>query len=230
MILGATCTRNCRFCAVASAASGDPVRADEPRELSHAIAELSLSYAVLTSVDRDDLSDRGAGHFARCIRAIKALSPNVLVEVLIPDYDETEMAIVLAANPDTVAHNVETVPRLQNVRDARASYQVSLRTLGLAAHPESGGAPLVKSSILLGLGETETEVSATLDDLLDAGCRSVVLGQYLQPTKQQIPVVEYVHPDRFAAYADLARSKGFTSVVSAPLARTSYHAHEAFPR
>jgi lipoyl synthase len=225
MILGDICTRNCRFCAVATGKTGNFLKPDEPAELAEAVAELGLSYAVLTSVDRDDLPDRGAAHFAACIRAIKSRNPATRVEVLVPDYREGEIDLVLDAGPDAVAHNVETVPRLQGVRDARASYEVSLHTLKLAAQ---AGVPVVKSSILLGLGEKRDEVLATLDDLRDAGCNSVVLGQYLRPTPLQIPLVEYVTPETFASYAEDAKARGFASVVSSPLARTSYHARQAF--
>lgn len=225
MILGDVCTRNCRFCAVPTGKVGLSLNPDEPGELAAAVAELGLSYAVLTSVDRDDLPDRGAAHFASCVHAIKERNPGVRVEVLIPDYREDEIDRVLAAGPDAVAHNVETVPRLQGVRDARASYQASLHTLKLAAR---AGVPVVKSSILLGLGETPEEVLSTLDDLKGAGCNSVVLGQYLRPTPAQVPVVEYVTPESFAAYAREARARNFASVVSGPLARTSYHARQAF--
>ncbi len=225
MILGNTCTRNCRFCAVATGKTGDDVNPDEPRQLAEAVAELGLSYAVLTSVDRDDLPDRGAGHFAACIRAIKEGNPGARVEVLIPDYREGEMEIVLASEPDAVAHNIETVPRLQSVRDARASYGASLHTLELAAR---GGLGVVKSSILLGLGETRREILSSLDDLRASGCNSVVLGQYLRPTPAQVPVVEFITPDAFRDLAGEARARGFTAVVAAPLARTSYHARQAF--
>ena len=225
MILGNTCTRNCRFCAVSTGKSGDAVNADEPRQLAEAVAELGLSYAVLTSVDRDDLPDRGAGHFAACVRAIKEGNPGVRVEVLVPDFREGELDLVLAAGPDAVAHNVETVPRLQRVRDARASYEVSLHTLELAA---AAGIEVVKSSLLLGLGETREEVLAVLDELRRVGCTSVVLGQYLRPTPAQVPVAEYVTPEVFEDYAREARARGFPAVVSGPLARTSYHARQAF--
>ena len=225
MILGNICTRNCRFCAVSTGKTGDFVNPDEPRQLAEAVAELKLSYAVLTSVDRDDLPDRGAGHFAACIRAIKDANPGARVEVLIPDYREGEIDHVLAAFPDAVAHNVETVPRLQGVRDVRASYAASLETLRLAAR---SGIPVVKSSLLLGLGETEAEVLKVLDDLRVVGCNSVVLGQYLRPTPVQVRVAEYIRPEKFEAYAREARARGFSAVVAGPLARTSYHARQAF--
>ncbi|MBN1241384.1 MAG: lipoyl synthase [Spirochaetales bacterium] len=225
MILGGACTRNCRFCAVPTARTGDAVNADEPRELAEAVAELGLRFAVLTSVDRDDLPDRGAGHFAACVRAIKARNPGVGVEVLCPDYREGEIGTVLDSGIEVFAHNVETVPRLQKVRDARASWAASMHTLELAA---ADGRVLVKTSLLLGLGETEDEVSAAMDALRAIGVRSLVMGQYLRPTPAQLDVVEYLTPETFARYADLARAKGFTAVASAPLARTSWHAREGY--
>ena len=229
MVLGAVCTRGCRFCAVERAAAGEGVRAEEPAELAAAVAELGLRYAVLTSVDRDDLPDRGAGHFAACVRALKEADPGVRVEVLAPDYREGEIEVLLDASPDVVAHNVETVARLQGLRDRRASYEASLRTLSLAAaRARADGGPLVKSSVMLGLGERRDEVLATMDDLYAAGCRSLVLGQYLRPTTAQVEVAEYVTPEAFAEYGREARARGFAAVVSAPLARTSYHARAGF--
>lgn len=227
MILGGRCTRNCRFCAVATGKQGDAVDPEEPRQLAEAVAELGLTYAVLTSVDRDDLPDRGAGHFAACVRAVKDGVPGVRVEVLIPDYRGAEMDLVLASAPDALAHNVETVPRLQTVRDARASYKASLETLRQAA---AAGVAVVKSSILLGLGEETDEVLAVLDDLRGVGCNSVVLGQYLRPTPQQVPVRAYIRPEIFESFAREARARGFSAVVSGPLARTSYHARQAFDK
>jgi lipoic acid synthetase len=223
MVLGDVCTRGCRFCAVATARQGAPVNEAEPLELAEAVRELKLRYAVLTSVDRDDLPDRGAGHFARCIAAIRALNPDTLIEVLIPDFRGAEMDALLASPPDVLAHNVETVRRLQSVRDARASFDISLATLREAK--EKAGLP-TKSSLLLGLGEREEEVLAAMDELRAVGCDILVMGQYLQPTVAQLPVFEYVHPDTFARYAALAKAKGFSSVIAGPLARTSYHAQE----
>jgi lipoic acid synthetase len=241
MVLGQLCTRGCRFCAVSTATKGTPVREDEPRELALAIKELDLKYAVLTSVDRDDLADRGAGHFARCVAAIREENPTVQIEVLIPDYRGPEMDMILEARPDVIAHNVETVRRLQGIRDQRASFDLSLQTLKEAkarrkSHGPSGQhfsgdnkpGVLTKSSLLLGLGETESEIWETMDELRSADCDILVMGQYLQPTARQLPVVEYLSPETFAALAAVARSKGFSSVVSSPLARTSYHAREGF--
>lgn len=230
MIMGSVCTRGCRFCAVATAKEGQPLCAEEPEELAEAIIELALRYAVITSVDRDDLPDRGAAHFAACVLAIRARDPSIRIEVLAPDYHEGEMEILLGAAPDVFAHNVETVERLEAIRDRRAAYRTSLHSLSLASDwaKSHGGSPLVKSSLLLGVGEREDEVLAAMDDLREAGVTSLVLGQYLQPSARQIPVVEYIHPDSFASYARAARAKGFTSVVSTPLARTSYHARSSF--
>jgi lipoic acid synthetase len=230
MVLGSVCTRGCRFCAVKHGNSGEPLRPDEAEELARAVAELGLAYAVVTSVDRDDLPDRGAAHFAACARAIKALDPPVRLELLVPDYREGEIALVLDARPDVLAHNVETVERLQGLRDARASYSGSLRTLSLAAarSRENGGFPRVKSSVMLGLGEEREEVLRTMDDLRSVGCTSLVLGHYLRPSARQVEVARYLEPEEFARYAEEARARGFVSVVSAPLARTSYHARTAF--
>lgn len=223
MVLGDVCTRGCRFCAVATGATGTPPRAEEPRELALAVKELGLRYAVITSVDRDDLADRGAGHFAACVRAIKSEVPGVLVEVLIPDYRGAEMDAIAAAAPDVIAHNVETVRRLQSIRDARASFDLSLATLDEA---KRRSAAMTKSSLMLGLGESEAEVLDAMHALRSVDCDILVVGQYLRPTIRQVPVVEYLSPERFDQYAELARSCGFRSVVSAPLARTSYHAME----
>lgn len=230
MVLGSVCTRGCSFCAVTHARSGEQLRPEEPRELALAIAELGLAYAVVTSVDRDDLPDRGAAHFAACVRAIRALEPPVRVELLIPDYREGEIELVLEAGPEVLAHNIETVERLQGLRDARASYSASLRTLSLAARFASshGGSPVVKSSLMLGLGEEEAEVLRSMDDLRAAGCESLVLGHYLRPGPRQAPVARYLGEEEFARYAKEARARGFSAVVSSPLARTSYHARGSF--
>ena len=227
MILGDICTRGCRFCAVNTALHGVQVDQEEPKELARAIEELKLSYAVITSVDRDDLEDRGAGHFGRCITTIKATNPGTKVEVLIPDYFGKELDKVLQAGPDVLAHNVETVRRLQKIRDARASFDKSVRTLREAV--ERGGEKLVtKTSIMLGLGETREELKAAYDELAAAGVSILVLGQYLQPTKAEIPVVEYIRPEVFQVYADDARAAGISTVVASPFARTSYHALSAW--
>jgi lipoic acid synthetase len=224
MILGDICTRGCRFCAVATSRSGTVPREDEGVEIARAAAELGLEYVVLTSVDRDDLPDRGAGHFASCVRALREWNRSIKVEVLIPDYTAPELEPILKESPDVIAHNVETVRSLQHIRDGRASFDKSLQTLRDAR----AASVKTKSSILLGLGEQPEEVLSAMDELRAAGVDILVLGQYLQPSKNQIPVKEYVTPDAFAAYAGEGHLRGFSSVVSSPLARTSYHAAEAY--
>jgi lipoic acid synthetase len=225
MILGDTCTRGCSFCAVKTAKKGNPLRLDEPAALAKAVSEMGLSYAVLTSVDRDDLDDRGSGHFARCIDAIRRATPSVKIEVLTPDFTGEELDAVVKAGPDVLAHNVETVRRLQKIRDGRASFDKSLATLRKA---KEKGIPVTKSSILLGLGETRQELLDAYAELRSAEVDILVMGQYLRPTEKEIPVAEYIHPDIFALYAEDAKSAGFTTVVSSPFARTSYHALDAW--
>ncbi len=226
MVLGDICTRNCRFCAVSTQKTGQPVNKDEPQALAEAIQKLKLSYAVITSVDRDDLPDRGAGHFATCIHAIRIVAPQTKIEVLIPDYYGTELDAILKEKPDVIAHNIETVPSLQHIRDGRASLEASLRTLKEVKQKSS---ILTKSSLMLGLGETIEEIHESMDILRLAGCDILVLGQYLQPTKKQVPVKRYYTPQEFNELAKRAYEKGFSSVVAAPLARTSYHAQQSFP-
>jgi lipoic acid synthetase len=230
MILGDLCTRGCRFCAVATARAGRPLNEREGVEIALAAEELKLDYVVLTSVDRDDLPDRGSGHFASCVREIRERSPHIKVEVLIPDYHGAELEPLLDALPDVIAHNVETVPSLQgSVRDHRASFEKSLNTLGEAAagFKIRAAAGKTKSSILLGLGEKPEEVLAAMDSLVSVGTDILVLGQYLRPSRNQIPVSEYVGPEQFERYKEEALRRGFSQVVSSPLARTSYHAKEA---
>lgn len=223
MVLGDICTRGCRFCAVNTGKTGSRVNLAEPEELAGAVRELGLSYVVITSVDRDDLPDRGAGHFAACISAIKKTSPEVSVEVLIPDYRADELDIIIASGPDVIAHNIETVRRLQSIRDARAGFDLSLLTL---KEVKEKSTIMTKSSIMLGIGETEEEVLSAMDELRAVNCGILVMGQYLRPTVKQVPVAEYIKPEQFDKYAKIASQKGFLSVVSSPLARTSYHARE----
>ena len=226
MILGDICTRKCRFCGVRSAQNGLVVRKEEAAELALAINELGLNYAVLTSVDRDDLVYRGADHFALCIAAIKKKNPSCKVEVLIPDYHGDELQLVMDAGPDLIAHNVETVRSLQEtIRDSNASFDKSLRTLKETKQYSRN--IKTKSSLLLGLGETEKEVFSAMDELLSVWVDILVMGQYLQPSKQQIPVKEYICPEKFKLLGEKALAKGFGYVVSSPLARTSYHARAA---
>jgi len=229
MLMGDVCTRGCRFCAVASGNPRGVLDLDEPGKVAMALSELDLSYVVLTSVDRDDLPDGGAGHFARTVREIKARRPGMLVEALIPDFQGDLDAVrqVVDAGVDLLGHNVETVERLQaTVRDPRADYRQSLRVLEGARRMGEG--LLTKSSIMLGLGETEDEVVATMRDLRAAGVDLLTLGQYLRPSDWHLPVEEYVPPERFDRYREDAESMGFLSVASGPLVRSSYRAGEFF--
>lgn len=228
MILGDVCTRACRFCAVTH---GRPAAPDpsEPTRLAQAIAKLELRYAVVTSVDRDDLLDGGSSCYAEGIRLIRAVVPGVLVEALIPDFggDRTALEAVASAGPHVVGHNVETVRRLTPfVRDRRAGYDASLTVL--RSLKTLGRGIATKSSLLLGLGETEVEIEQTLADLRGAGVDIVVLGQYLRPTPLQLPVARHVAPEEFHQWEVRARNLGFRAVVSAPLARTSLRAAEAY--
>jgi lipoic acid synthetase len=203
------------------------LRPDEGPAIAQAARELGLAYLVLTSVDRDDLADRGAGHFASCIAAVKRTVPGIAVEALIPDYTGAETALVAEAQPDVIAHNVETVPSLQGIRDRRASFEKSLSALKDA---KTAGVTITKSSLLLGLGEKEPEVLSAMDALRTADVDILVLGQYLQPTQRQIPVAEYVSLEQFDAYYQAGLSRGFAAVIASPLARTSYRAFAAFTR
>nr|MDA3818176.1 lipoyl synthase [Prolixibacteraceae bacterium] len=213
----------CKFCATQT---GRPLPPDEaePANVAESIRLMGLRHAVLTSVDRDDLPDKGAGHWAKTIDEIKKVNPGVTMEVLIPDFDGDPVLIqkVIDANPDIISHNLETVRRLTPQVRSRAKYNVSLKVLEVIA--KSGVTP--KSGIMLGLGETREEILETMDDLLAAGCEVVTIGQYLQPTKMNLPVQEYVHPDVFEEYRKIGLEKGFRFVESAPLVRSSYHAEK----
>ena len=227
MVLGDECTRRCRFCAVKTvdaAAAPDP---EEPKNVGVAIAELNPGYVVITSVDRDDLEDGGAGHYAECVLEIHQRAPRTIVETLIPDYTGSSLAALLAAEPEVLAHNVEVVPRLQRkIRDPRCSFERSLKTLSEAKGLSSG--VVTKSSLMLGLGETHDEVVDAMERLRGAGCELLTLGQYLRPTKKHAPVIEYVTPERFAEYGALGEELGFLHVAAGPLVRSSYKAGELF--
>lgn len=224
MIMGDLCTRRCPFCDVAH---GKPLPLDknEPNHLADAIKTLNLKYVVITSVDRDDLRDGGAGHFADCISAIRQQSPNTKIEILVPDFrGRVEKAVaILAEQPcDVFNHNLETAPRLyQQVRPG-ADYQSSLTLL--KRFSEAKPNIPTKSGLMLGLGETQAEVIEVLKDLLAHGCSMLTLGQYLQPTKNHLPVLEYITPAQFDEYAKIATELGFKQVASAPMVRSSYHA------
>ncbi|MBD3183264.1 lipoyl synthase [Candidatus Poribacteria bacterium] len=227
LILGNTCTRNCRFCAVNS---GEPekVDGDEPKRLATAVQKLNLKHVVITSVTRDDLSDGGAGHFARTISEIHGKSPETTVEVLTPDFqgDIEALKIVLERRPDIFNHNVETVPRLYSSVRPMADYQRSLDILAKAK--EIAPDLLTKSGIMLGLGETRKEVSEVIKDLLDAGCDILTVGQYLSPSKVHFETKEYIRPEVFDDIKKEAQKMGFKYVASAPFVRSSFNAKEAF--
>lgn len=221
MIGGAVCTRACKFC---NTETGRPLPLDpeEPRHVAESVRALGLKHAVVTSVDRDDLPDKGSAHWVETIRQIRELCPGVTVEVLIPDFDGQAKLIapILEERPEVVAHNMETVRRLTPVVRSRATYDCSLSVLAQIAE---AGLP-AKTGLMLGLGETQEEILETMDDLRQVDCSILTLGQYLQPTRRHYPVQEYVHPDRFAELREIALDKGFRHVESGPLVRSSYHA------
>jgi lipoic acid synthetase len=228
MLMGDVCTRGCRFCHVKTAAHPPPPDPDEPRHLAEAIRGLGLDYIVVTSVDRDDLPDGGAGHFASAIRLLKAI-PGLHVEVLTPDFqgDAEAVRTVGRAGPDVFANNIETVRRLTPVvRDARAGYDQTLAVLARMKSEFPG--ILTKSSVMVGLGESEAEVEATMGDLRGAGVEILTLGQYLRPSAWHLPVVEFVAPEKFEGYEEMGKRHGFRYVASGPLVRSSYRAGELF--
>mmetsp|Transcript_14935 Transcript_14935/g.38799 ORF Transcript_14935/g.38799 Transcript_14935/m.38799 type:complete len:325 (-) Transcript_14935:97-1071(-) len=229
MVLGDTCTRGCKFCAVNTESTPPPPDDDEPMNVAKAVAEWGVDYVVVTSVDRDDLPDGGAGHFARTVRMMKAIKPELLVECLVSDFqgDLEGVATLAESGLDVYAHNVETIERLQPyVRDRRANYGQSLRVLEHAKSTRPG--LYTKSSLMLGLGETTDEVEAAMRDLRSAGVDILTLGQYLRPTEHHLSVVEYVRPEAFDAYRAYGESIGFEYVASGPLVRSSYRAGELF--
>jgi len=223
MILGSRCTRNCRFCAV-DHGPVDPLDPDEPRRVADAVRDLDLHYVVITSVTRDDLPDGGASQFAATVKAIHSAVQDVLVEVLIPDLKGSYPALekILAVGPDVLNHNIETVPRLYPAARPEAGYHRSLKLLKYVR----GYDPLIetKSGLMLGLGETAEETRRTLADLCGADCRILTLGQYLQPTRQHLPVRRFIPPDEFDAWRKFALELGFVEVASGPFVRSSYHA------
>jgi len=227
MVLGDECTRRCRFCAVKTVLQAAPPDPDEPEHVGQAIGRLALDYVVITSVDRDDLPDGGAAHYAACIRSIRRHAPKTIVETLIPDLTGAPLATLLEAAPDVLAHNVEVVPRLQRkIRDPRCSFERSLETLREAKHrlPDA----FTKSSLMVGLGESQDELFASIRLLREAGVDFLTLGQYLRPTPNHAPVREYVTPERFQELEVEARALGFLYVASGPLVRSSYKAGEFF--
>lgn len=223
MIMGEICTRACKFCATKT---GKPLLLDpqEPLKIAESIQLMKLKHCVITSVDRDELPDKGVAHWAETVLKIKELNPDTIIELLIPDYNETELQPIVDAKPDIIAHNLETVRRLTPTVRSRATYDKSLDTL--KAIVKSG--LVSKTGIMVGLGETQEEVVELLKEVKAIGCQMITIGQYLQPTIQNIEVAEYVTPEVFEKYKEVALSLGFESVESAPLVRSSYMAERSF--
>ena len=229
MIAGDRCTRACGFCAVTTA-KPFALEADEPERVAEATRRMRLKHVVITAVARDDLEDGGAGHFRRTIEAVRALNPHTVIEVLTPDFNDRAEAIeaVLSARPEIFNHNLETVRRLTPAVRSRATYDRSLSVLRKAKAKGTPGL-FTKSGLMLGLGETDAELFEALSDLRAAGCDTLTLGQYLQPTLKHLPVMEFVSPARFEQYGHRARELGFVHVASGPMVRSSYHADEFAP-
>lgn len=221
MILGNTCTRSCSFCAVKTGRPSE-YDEDEPRRVSEAIRLMGVKHAVITSVNRDELADRGAEIWYQTVRSIKESTPDVTIETLIPDVKSTWSALerMISAGQEVVSHNMETVQRLYRKVRPQAKYERSLEQI----RRTKAYGKRTKSGIMVGLGETEEEVFQIMDDLLEHGCDVLTIGQYLQPTKMHIEVAEFIHPDQFARYAEVGLAKGFPFVESGPLVRSSYHA------
>ena len=229
MLMGDTCTRGCRFCAVKTSKRPSPLNSSEPRNVAETVSKWGLDYIVLTSVDRDDLVDQGAGHIAETIREINKTVPNLLIEALVPDFQGNSDLVEIVANAplNVFAHNIETTERLSpSVRDRRANYIQSLNVLNHAKHVRKE--ILTKSSIMLGLGESQVEIEKTLSDLRSVGVDVVTFGQYLPPSKHHMKLVRYVHPTEFDEFKKTAESMGFAYVASGPLVRSSYKAGEYY--
>jgi lipoic acid synthetase len=228
MLMGDRCSRGCNFCDVETGGM-EPLDPEEPANVAEAVAEIGLDYVVLTSVDRDDLPDQGAGHFADTIREIKRRHPGVLVEVLIPDFQGERRLVreIIDAEPDVIAHNVETVERLQwPVRDRRAGYEQSLSVL---EQVDRESEIYTKTSLMLGVGEYDHELYQTMGDLREVGVDVVTFGQYLQPSRSHLEVFDYVHPDKFDTWERVAEEEfGFLYCASGPMVRSSYRAGELF--
>ena len=233
MLLGDVCTRGCKFCAVTTGNPKMQLDPHEPEKIAKSVSEMGLKYIVLTSVDRDDLPDQGASHFATTVRLTKAAAPGILIETLTPDWRGSDACVDIMAqsSADVLAHNVETVERLQlKVRDPRASYAQSLRVLERykTESLRAGFKVVTKSSIMLGLGETDDELIQTFRDLLNVGVQVLTLGQYLQPTTRHLPVESFVSPEKFQELAKIGEEMGFAFVAAGPLVRSSYKAGEYF--
>ncbi len=229
MIAGDRCTRNCHFCAVTTA-KPFPLEADEPARVAEGTRRLGLKHVVLTAVARDDLGDGGAEHFRQTIEAVRAANPGIVIETLVPDFNDCDASIdtVLSARPDIFNHNLETVRRLTPTVRSRATYD---RSLSVLAKVKSRRADTIytKSGMMLGLGEKESEVFTALEDLRGSCCDILTLGQYLQPTLKHLPVLEFIPPAQFDAYGKRARQMGFVHVASGPMVRSSYHAQDFSP-
>ena len=229
MIMGTNCTRNCRFCNVEPAKGKDlaALDANEPQNVARAVRQLDLNYVVITSVTRDDLSDGGAKHFANTISAVRELSPKTAIEVLIPDFrgDKDALHTVTSAQPDVISHNMETVEALYPQVRAGADYQRSLELI--TNIKQLAPSIKAKSGVMLGLGETKEQMLELFDDLLQAGCELLTIGQYLAPSLEHHPVQAFIEPSIFEEYGEIARKKGLSFVASAPLVRSSYQAEEA---
>ena len=227
LIMGSRCTRNCRFCSI-SQGPAEPPDPAEPDRVAAAARQMGLSYVVITSVTRDDLTDGGAGFFAKTIAAVHRQIPSAKVEVLIPDFQGNAPALqtVLDAHPDVLNHNIETVPRLYPIVRPQARYRRSLQLLS-RVQKYAPGLP-IKSGLMLGLGESFEEIRSTLKDLIDAGCRILTLGQYLRPSKAHLPVKRFVPPAEFENWKHTALEMGFSEVASGPFVRSSYHARELY--
>ena len=223
LILGEICTRNCKFCGVTS---GKPIPpdADEPARIAESVRKMGLTHAVITSVDRDDLPDKGAAQWAATIRQVKIINPRVTLETLIPDFDGLLPLLdqIIEQKPEVISHNLETVRRLTPQIRSRAQYE---RSLGVIRHISSSGL-VAKSGIMLGLGESEEEILETMGDLWRSGCTVMTIGQYMPPTRQHLPVLEWITPEKFAWYQEVGLKTGFRHVESHPLVRSSYQAHK----
>lgn len=229
MVLGDTCTRGCKFCAVKTNKKGNPIDPFEPEKIASAVGEMQLDYTVITAVDRDDLPDFGAAHFARVIQRVRHHHPTGRVEILTGDFNGTHKDIktVVDAKPDVFAHNIETIERLHpKVRDLRAKYHQSLQVLKTVK--EINPSMITKSAIMVGLGETEAEVIQAMKDLREVGCDILTIGQYLRPKTKRLAIEEFVTPEQFKRYEDIGKKLGFLYVASGPFVRSSYRAGELF--
>ena len=226
LVMGNNCTRNCRYCNI-SCAKPEPLDLEEPEHIAEAVKALNLKYAVITSVTRDDLPDGGAEHFANCIYQIRKLSPDTKIEILTPDFkgDKKSLDIIIKAHPEVFNHNIETVKDLFKTARPQGNYDTSLKVL---KYVKDNSDILTKSGLMVGLGETVGQIQATLNDLHDVGCDIVTIGQYIQPSKQHLPVSKYYTPDEFKALEVFAQSAGITHYQIGPLVRSSYKAAELF--